>query len=96
MQNEQLFQDGILVQMLSQSSNTITVSVNSEKNVEQVIDVKIITGQGIDSSSFLQIDLQQRVTLKKFMMFELTNNPALKPDSESHVIAKADEDIDLP
>ena len=29
-------------------------------------------------------------------MFELTNNPALKPDSESHVIAKADEDIDLP
>ena len=44
MQNEQLFQDGILVQMLSQSSNTITVSVNTEKNVEQVIDVKIITG----------------------------------------------------
>ena len=29
------------------------------------------------------------------MMFELTNNPALRPDPSSHVVAKADQPIEL-
>ena len=35
------------------------------------------------------------MVLKKFMMFELTNNPALKPDPSSHVVAKGDQEIQL-
>jgi hypothetical protein len=69
--------------------------LKNEKNTEQVVDVKIITGQGIDSLSFLKIDINNRLILKKFMMFELTNNPALKPDPSSNVVAKADQHIDL-
>ena len=95
MQNEQLFQDGILVQMLTQSQNTYTVSINNDKNTEQIIDVKIISGQGIDSSSFIKIDMENRIVLKKFMMFELTNNPALKPDPSSNVVAQTNEPISL-
>lgn len=49
--SEKLFADngGAFVQVFSQSSNRVTVPITNSKNTEELIELKIIVGQGIDS-----------------------------------------------
>ena len=52
--SEKLFADnsGTFVQVFSSSSNKVTVPIANPKNTEELIELKIIVGQGIDSQSF--------------------------------------------
>ena len=68
--NEKLFKNsgGMFVVMQTVSSNQIVVPLQNEKNTQQMVDVKVIVGQGLDSASFHTIEVQQ-IQLKKFQMF---------------------------
>ena len=49
--SEKLFPDnkGTFVQVFSQSSNRVSIPVANPKNTEELIELKVIVGQGIDS-----------------------------------------------
>lgn len=65
--NEQLFEDnaGIYVEMLSNSTNQVTIPIINNRNSEEQIEAKVIVGQGVDSSSFHTIQLRP-IVFKKF------------------------------
>ena len=66
--SEKLFPDtsgGSFIQVFSQSSNKVTIPIANPKNTEELIEFKIIVGQGIDSQSFHQIKMPQ-LKIRKF------------------------------
>lgn len=56
--------------MLTSSLNVFTISINNPKNQDLYIDIKLIVGKGLDSTSFLTIQAKQ-ILIKKFVMYEL-------------------------
>jgi len=55
----------------------------------------MIVGQGLDSNSFSTIELSE-VVVKRFQMFQLISDPALRPEPNSSALCKLDQLIPFP
>ena len=81
------------MEMPTISQNKIAVPLWSKKNTKQHIEVKIIIGQAIDSSSFHILQLEP-VLFRRFQMFELVNNSTIKVDLSNYVASEMDMAVD--
>lgn len=66
--SDKLFEEGTFVSCPGKASNTITIPIISEKNIECEIDCKIIVGKSLSSEDFMTV--HETVTLKKFGFFK--------------------------
>lgn len=70
LQNEQIFpqNNGTLVQVFSTHLTSVKIPLTNSKNKKELIDAKLIIGQGLDSSSFITVELPP-IEFKIFQMF---------------------------
>ena len=95
-ENQQLFSEnnGMHFQMQTVGANTINVELKNDKNTEQLLKCKVITGQGIDSNVFHTLEIDN-IKFKSFQMFCLTKKFRFEPDQESSVIVNIPEVVNF-
>jgi len=80
--------------VMTTSTNTISLTLQSEKNLRQLMDVKLVLGQGVDSQSFHSVTLNKLI-IKKFQFFILSNSSKVAPPEKSFVKGVFDQVIEL-
>ena len=96
LQNEQIFpqNNGTLVQVFSTHLTSVSIPLTNAKNKKETIDAKLIIGQGLDSGSFITVELPP-IEFKIFQMFQLSDNNTLKTEPEHNCKLLIEEVIDL-